>query len=186
MQRLTAPKSVKTNVFQSAPVRRAPGFTLLELMITITILAVGLSLAVPSIRSISANNQVAAANNSILTAINLARSEAITRGNAVAVCPSSAGKRCNNGKWNAGWIVFDDSDGNASPAVAEIIRVNSRSETVNRTGYAGSIIFRPDGTTTLGSNKTMTICYTDTSVSNKCRTITISRFGFVKSVDTTG
>ncbi|GMR14714.1 MAG: GspH/FimT family pseudopilin [Gammaproteobacteria bacterium] len=171
---------------RTSNLRFVSGFTMLELMITITIIAIGLSLAVPSIRDTMANNQVAVANNSIVSGINLARSEAITRGNAVAVCPSNTGNGCNNGKWNRGWIVFDDTDGNATLVTAEIIRVNSRNETVNRTGFAGTIVFQPDGTTTLGTAQTMKICYADTGVTNKCRSITISRFGSVSSQETTG
>lgn len=166
--------------------RFVAGFTVLELMITITIIAIGLSLAVPSIRETIANNQVAVANNSIISAINLARSEAITRGNSVVVCPSTTGKKCNNGKWNAGWIVFDNNDADATLATTEIIRVNSRAEAVNRTGYGGIIVFQPDGTTTLNGSKTIKICFAGTAVTKKCRSITISRFGSVKSVETTG
>jgi len=172
--------------FTTRQVRFASGFTVLELMITVTIIAIGLSLSVPSIRDTMANNRVAVANNSIVSAINLARSEAITRGNSVAVCPSNAGTKCNNGKWNTGWIVFDNIDGNATLVDTEIIRVNRRNGDVKRTGYGGMIVFQPDGTTTLNATKTIKICFTDTSVTDKCRSITINRFGSVKSVGTTG
>lgn len=161
------------------------GFTLIELIITIAIVAILMSLAVPSIRTMMANNQVAVTNNSIISALNLARSEAVTRANQVGVCPSNNGNGCNNGQWNTGWVVFDNLDGNGTPTNAERIRVDTRETTVTRSGFAGTIVFQANGTTTLAGAQTIKICFKNTNVTNKCRSITISRFGSVKSTKTT-
>ncbi len=164
--------------------RRAQhGFTLLELMIAITILAIGLTLAVPSIQTISANNQVSVANNSIVTGFNLARSEAVTRANNVVICPSSDGDACEDDNWDKGWIVFDDADGGGNMIEAEVIRRSFRKSDVTRAGLSGNVVFKPDGTLT-AAVAPITICH-DPEVTKKCRLITISRFGLITSQEKT-
>ncbi len=178
-------QTFKSLKLSTADFRLNAGFTLMELIITTAILAIVLSLAVPSVRITMANNQIATANNAIVSALNLARSEAITRANQVSVCPSNAGNNCNNNRWNRGWIVFDNLDGNGIPAGTEIIRRDRRDSSVTPSGFNGAVTFQANGTTTLAGPQTITICFNDTTVTNKCRSITISRFGSIKSVTTT-
>ncbi len=161
------------------------GFTMIELMIAIIILAIILALSVPSIRTISANNQIAVANNSIMTGFNLARSEAVSRGNTVSICPSQNGTACENGQWNIGWIVFDNADGNGNMVETEVIRASVQNSDIARSGLAGNVVFNPDGTTTLGASTSITVCYFDLTVSNRCRVISISQFGLISSAEST-
>jgi type IV fimbrial biogenesis protein FimT len=77
---------------------RTFGFTLVELMVTIAVFAVLVSVAVPSFRFIIENNRVTTAANELTTAFSYARSEAVRRGLPVSVCPES-------GDWGAGWGV---------------------------------------------------------------------------------
>jgi type IV fimbrial biogenesis protein FimT len=88
---------------------RASGFTLVELMIALTIVAILVGLAAPSYRDFTHNNQTSATNNDLVTALNLARNESLRRGTGVTVCPSPDGVVCSNaGDWPKGWIVFQD------------------------------------------------------------------------------
>ncbi len=64
---------------------RSPGFTLIELLMVIILIAVSMTLAVPSFQGMVARNTVAAEVNNMLLAINLARSEAMRRGSPVTV-----------------------------------------------------------------------------------------------------
>jgi len=83
----------------------ARGFTLVELMFTITIMAILLAVAAPSlINAVLGNRLNSSANNLIASAI-LARSEAIKRNKQVAMCVSSNGATCATGGWEQGWIV---------------------------------------------------------------------------------
>jgi len=167
--------------------RRQHGFTLLELMIAISVLAIGITLAVPSLRAISANNQISVANNSIITGFNLARSEAVTRGNNVAICQSRNGNTCKNSGdwWSNGWIVFDAVDGNDSMVETEVIRRSLRKSDAEQSETSiKKLQFKPDGTLTTAGD-TITICYYDSDVTDKCRLITITRFGLVTSQETT-
>ncbi len=100
------------------------GFTLIELMIVVVILVIGASLALPAFQSMIANNQVTTSSNELLTAINLARTEALKRGRPVAVCASDDGDDCS-GDWSEGWIVVNDANraGDDSIDEGEIIRI---------------------------------------------------------------
>ncbi len=162
------------------------GFTLMEMMIVIAIMAISLGLTAPSIRAVTAHNQVAAVNNSILTGLNLARSEAVSRGGSVVICPSQNGNRCNAGQWNTGWIVFDDADGNGSMVAGEVIRRSFRESDVSSAGLSGNVAFQADGTTTLGASTSITICFPESDLAAACRRIQINRFGSLSSKELSG
>lgn len=93
------------------------GVTLIELMVTIAVLAITLSLAVPAMQEFTIRNRLASINNDLMTALIYAKSEAVKRGVTVSLCSSSTGTGCG-GTWSNGWIVFVNLDGD-SPAVAD-------------------------------------------------------------------
>jgi type IV fimbrial biogenesis protein FimT len=94
---------------------RARGFTLLELMATVSILGVLLAIGVPSFNEIIRNNRTAAQANELVTALNIARSEASKRGVPVTVCAADAARdACAGdavGNWANGWLIFQDANG---------------------------------------------------------------------------
>lgn len=97
------------------------GFTLIELLITIAVGTILLTTAVPSFKEVIANNRMATQVNSLVTALNLARSEAIKRGVRVTVCKSansaSATPSCSSAaNWDSGWMVFVDGNGSGTCA----------------------------------------------------------------------
>jgi len=93
---------------------RQAGFTIIELMITLTVLAIILAAAVPTFRDFTRNNRVIAAQNDLVTAMSLARSEAIKRSADVILCPTdSGGTTCSSTlNWANGWLVRVASDAN--------------------------------------------------------------------------
>ena len=87
---------------------RSRGFTLGELLVTLAVLAVVLTVAVPAFTNFVKNNRLAAATNQLGAALAYARSEAVRRGRPVTVCASSDGATCDTTAWREGWIVFTD------------------------------------------------------------------------------
>jgi len=88
---------------------RTAGFTLLELLITMSIAAILLTLAVPSFRYVTNANRIAGEVNGLLGDLQFARSEAVKEGRYVTVCVSTDGQNCNGSTtWQQGWIVFSD------------------------------------------------------------------------------
>ncbi|HSP31768.1 MAG TPA: GspH/FimT family pseudopilin [Halomonas sp.] len=90
------------------------GFTLIELLVTIAVLAIVLSIAVPSFQDMARRNRLTSETNNLVSALAIARSEAIKRGSVVTVCktsnPDAATPTCASGaSWADGWIVFTDT-----------------------------------------------------------------------------
>jgi type IV fimbrial biogenesis protein FimT len=100
------------------------GFTLLELMFTLTVAGILLGVGVPSFFEIIRNNRAAANINELSTAFAIARSEAIRRGAMVTVCRSSNGTACG-ASWADGWIAFVDNAASetAAPVVGPVLQV---------------------------------------------------------------
>lgn len=90
---------------------RAKGFTLVELMITVVLLAIMAALAFPSFTSTIRSNRVATATNELLSSVALARTEAIRSRQRASICTTTDGTACG-GDWNNGWLVWIDVDGN--------------------------------------------------------------------------
>jgi type IV fimbrial biogenesis protein FimT len=94
------------------------GFTLLELLTGITVVAILVGVAAPSFRSFLNNTRVTTAQNDLVAALNLARGEAVRRATTMTACPSASGTACDAGNtWASGWIVFRDQA--AAGAVAD-------------------------------------------------------------------
>ena len=101
---------------------RVRGFTLIELMVTIGILAILTMVAIPSFTSILINYRLTSISNTFLASAQLARSEAIKRNSRVTMCKSADGTTCViTGGWQQGWILFQDIDNNAVRDAAEVI-----------------------------------------------------------------
>jgi type IV fimbrial biogenesis protein FimT len=102
--------------------RNAAGFTLLELMTTLAVAGIMLAVGVPSYQAVVRNNRAATNANELVSALTIARSEAIRRGDRVSLCRSDDGASCG-GTWEDGWIVFLDGAANdtAAPVVSQVL-----------------------------------------------------------------
>lgn len=83
------------------------GFTLIELMVTLSIAAVLMMVAAPNMVAFKRNSELSSLSNTLLSAINAARGEAMKRGMAAYVVPADGG-----GAWEVGWVVFIDKNNN--------------------------------------------------------------------------
>jgi type IV fimbrial biogenesis protein FimT len=89
------------------------GFSAIELLVVLAIGAILLGIAVPGYAFLANSSRLAAATNDLVSAIQLARSEAIKRGMRVTVCKSnsvlSPTPSCDTAAtWQQGWLVFVD------------------------------------------------------------------------------
>lgn len=89
---------------------RQRGFTIMELMFTIAVAALLVTVGVPSFATFLANTRATTYANDLVLALNLARSEATRRGAPVRVCSSANGTACKTGAgsddWSSGFIVI--------------------------------------------------------------------------------
>ncbi|EAQ95817.1 GspH/FimT family pseudopilin [Congregibacter litoralis] len=123
------------------------GFTLIELMITLVVLAILLGVGVPSFNLLRLNSNTAALANDFASALNLARSEAVTRAEQVEVCPSSDGATCT-GNWTQGWIVIVS----ASSEVLRAYPAPPQDATITQTPAANTAVaFGPLGQPVAGA-----------------------------------
>ena len=89
--------------------QRCRGFTLIEMMTTLSVLAVSLALAAPALSGLVRGNRVRAAQSELVSSLMLARSEAARRGVAVGV---EAAADAAGGGFARGWTVWIDANGN--------------------------------------------------------------------------
>lgn len=87
------------------------GFTLIELLLTLVIASIVVTLAVPAFTDTIRNNRLTAQSNDLVTAVNLARAEAIKRRSDVTICPSTDQSTCAASAWQNGWIVRANNNG---------------------------------------------------------------------------
>lgn len=83
------------------------GFTLIELMVTLAIAAILLMVAAPSMTAFKRNSELTSLSNSLLSAVNAARGEALKRNMSAYITPAD-----NSNSWTVGWIVFVDKNNN--------------------------------------------------------------------------
>ncbi|MGZ8945652.1 MAG: GspH/FimT family pseudopilin [Methylococcaceae bacterium] len=118
------------------------GFTLIELLIVISIIGITLSIAVPSFQALIASNRLTTSANSLVSALQLAKSEAIKSNRLVIVS--------RNSTWASGWVVFADNNQDGAqatdgtePTISSFDAL-STGFTIN-TSYASRVTYRPDG-----------------------------------------
>lgn len=89
-------------------------FTLVELVITVTIVSILLGMALPSMTRFMAGQEMVGISNSLVSVLSLARSEAIKARVPATVCPSEDGSSCSGNlwAWNQGWMIYLDENRN--------------------------------------------------------------------------
>ena len=104
---------------------RNRGFTLVELMVTIAIVAILAAIAFPSFRASFRSNRLATTTNELVASLALVRSEATRSALGSGICASSDGVDCT-GTWDDGWLIWVDRPGGSAgqfdSGVDEVVR----------------------------------------------------------------
>ncbi|MEO5378649.1 MAG: GspH/FimT family pseudopilin [Magnetococcus sp. DMHC-6] len=103
------------------------GFTLIELIVVLSIAGILTGMGVPVLYDLIQNNRLISQVNNFVASLQYARSEAVRRGERVSLCPSLDLLTCSTGggEWGEGWIVF--ADGHTPGTLDgddELLRVN--------------------------------------------------------------
>lgn len=158
--------------------RSQKGVTLLEMMITVAIVAIVLTSVAPSIQGILVQNRIIGEINELSGIIQFARHSAIDEQTDTVVCPTEDFTNCSN-NWDNAKMVFMDLDANGVRGVNEDILVATSviSDVNDMTGPAGGLTFLPSGAA--NANATILLCHQNNN-SEYARALTISLQGRVK------
>jgi type IV fimbrial biogenesis protein FimT len=144
------------------------GFTLVELLVTIAVLAILVSLSAPSFTAMIRNNRLTAVSNEITGSLNFARSEAIKRAANVTVCKTVDASVVNpvcatSGEWSGGWMVFVDKgvagvfDG--TDVRLQVAQPDSGSAHVTGdVNFANYVVYNSRGAAANGAGGNLSIC----------------------------
>lgn len=99
------------------------GFTLIELMVTLAVVALLVTVAIPNMRTIILNNRLATQANDLISDVSIARSASYThRPSNVVMCASTTTTACTGGGWNSGRLIFvDNPPYNNTPDPQELV-----------------------------------------------------------------
>lgn len=127
--------------------RRELGFTLIEMMVTLTLLAILIALVTPSFQGLLRDNQAAAQANALVGSLMLARSEAIKRNAPVVLCRSNTGTGCVGDDWADGWLIWADTNDDGTLDADEVLQVQETLQgRFDLSATGSSVTYRPDGT----------------------------------------
>lgn len=160
------------------------GFTLIELMVAIAVLAILVSVATPSFTSVINGNRLTGQANSLMADIQLARSEALRRNRSVRLCRSADGASCagDAGDWS-NWLVVLP---NTNPL--EVLRSGTAKAPLKLSAGVANVDFRADG---LAHNSTggllataFTVCIPTNHPADNVRTVSLDGGSRVRTTAT--
>lgn len=170
--------------------KRVPGFTLIEMMVTIAIMGILLAIGLPSFQQLIVNNRIVTNTNEMIADLAMARSEALKRGGnvVVTVCATTDGSSCSGASdWSGGRLVFVDAGTVGSVDSGDVVLRKSgeiSGMTVTASGFSttGFLAYRSSGAVTSTQVGTFTVCHSG----YLGRVVTVSPIGRASLAPTSG
>jgi prepilin-type N-terminal cleavage/methylation domain len=149
---------------------RSRGFTLVELMITLAVLAIIMAIATPAFTGLVNSNRLTAQSNELVTAFQIARSEAIRRNARVTFCGSTDGASCAAaGNWSQ-WLVLT--------ATGTVIQAGQVRAPAAISASVPQMVFRADGLARDATGallaSTIDVCLPVSRPANNVRRLTVA------------
>jgi type IV fimbrial biogenesis protein FimT len=158
------------------------GFTALELMVTMAIIAILLGAGVPALRDYTWNQRMKAAMDTLQSDLKLARGRAIGLNAHTVICPAASADDCSGRTtWQDGWIVFADLNSDRHKQLGEpLIRHAGATAHLGISSSASRsyLRFYPNGSAP-GSNTTILFC--DNRGAAHAGVISVSNSGRIRS-----
>lgn len=154
------------------------GFTLVELLVVVALVAVLLALATPGYRNMQVRNSIRALVNDYTLSVYFARTEAVRQNAAVTICPSTDGATCTNSSLEGGWVVFVGLPDAAAPPVLQ----DTPGRNFVRTAFANNaqanraVTFLPNGQPAAAfQGNTLRVCPTEATFNTLSREVVLNR-----------
>lgn len=156
------------------------GFTLVELLVTLAVVAIVLTMGVPSLSNFVADNRLITRTNEFVADIGLARSAAIKFQRNASICVSTsyaaATPACTGGtNWGAGWIVWVDKDRDGNVDTDEVLRTSEPVPASNTFASTARSVFTFNSRGFINAGDTLTLC--DNRTAETGRSVTVNAAG---------
>ena len=156
------------------------GISLIEQIMALAIMAVLVSVATPPLHHLLVRNQVRTAQIDFISALQHARTVAITSGQHIVFCPTHDAQLCSGEtRWDRGWLFAHDRNHDNQPDQQPLYSAAGYNSKLRVYSSAGrrSVRFHPDGSAS-GSNLTLLFC--DPSQAEHVLSVVVSNSGRVR------
>ncbi len=134
--------------------QRQSGFTMIELMVTVAVVAILAAIALPSFQQSMRSSRVATTTNEVIASLSLARTEAIRGLGAAGVCASTDGLSCaSSTDWAAGWVVWREDQPASGAPVFSVVRYVQPKQRTTVTGPLDGVEFTVQGRSQSGAEQ---------------------------------
>lgn len=177
--------------------RAAAGFTLIELMVTIAVLAILLAIAAPSLETMLNQNRLAAASDQVIATLQNARMEAVRQNRRVMICDSSNGGQCQccQRKWNGLLLARPEGDDGSKSLAFTQLKSSSvefiPGNAFNSRYWNDRVAYRADGRPASGASSlsqplTLRVCIPTTRPANNIRDVLLHPSGRIEVTSASG
>jgi type IV fimbrial biogenesis protein FimT len=150
--------------------RQSMGMTMIELLVGMTVVGIGMTIAIPGFQGMIARNNLATQVNEFLLTVNRARSEASRRGGVVSV---QALDSASVNEFGQGWCIVNGNPGNCSGGVIMRVATLSRQNTLNLVDDGGATSIQFNGQGGLAGNNAIDVDFCDSQLSGRRVHITL-------------